>query len=582
MSWLKKGPLLGLLGGLLALWGLAFFLFDRLLERAIVSGGQAAAGAKVELGSLRTRWRSATLELRSLSVADKEAPMRNVLELSRASFQLDGSALLRGKVVVREAAIEGIRSGTPRKSSGALPEPPEPSALERMIKDKLAPKSAAPLAVKERAAAEVDAAKLSGLKKLDEAKAKAREIEARWKGKAEELRTIESEARELQEEAKALSGGGDFLKKAQAAASVQKKAKELIARVEAQKEQARQDLSQAQALLREADELRKKDVSGLMAEAGLPSLDSGELSRRLLGAQTASRLTSALRWMRWAREKAAARKAAVPPKPPRRKGVDVEFPVARAYPQFLLENARLSGELELAGGPLALSGRLDGVTSNPALYGKPATLELSGRDARGVSLSLLGALAQQSEPVGISLRFDAAGLPIAGAALGDGEVGGTLSSGLAALRGTISSNGEQWQGGARVEAAKVAIEPKVSLPAPAGALVSEALRGLSGFHVDVSIAGREDDLQLAFASNVGDAASGAMRKALSAQLDAQRKALEAKVNALYQDKYNDARAQVDALGPKLLGPLDKQREGLERQLRDAVGRSAPRLDKLFR
>jgi hypothetical protein len=47
VSWLKKGPLLALLGGALVCWALVHFLFDPLLKRALIAGGQAAAGAKV-------------------------------------------------------------------------------------------------------------------------------------------------------------------------------------------------------------------------------------------------------------------------------------------------------------------------------------------------------------------------------------------------------------------------------------------------------------------------------------------------------------------------------------------------------
>ncbi len=584
MNWLKKGPVLGTLGAVLLLWAFVFFFFDPILKRALIAGGEAAAGAKVEIPSVRSKWLKGTLEIKGVAIADREEPMKNLVELSRLAFQLDTSAALRGKGVVREAALEGLRVGTARTTSGALRNPPPPSALSSAIRKQIAPAATTAIEVKSNAVGEVDAAKLQGLKKLDEAKAKAKEIEDRWKGKADEAKAIEKEAREIADELKSI-GGGDFLKKAQAAGSAQKRIKALIARVDAQKAQAQKDIAEAQALVKEADELRKKDLNGLLASAGLPTLDSADLAKRLLGAQTAARLSTALKWLRIAREKAAARKAANPPPPARRAGVNIEFPRAHTYPQYLLENAKITGTLDgVMGGALDLQGVLDGVTSNPKLYGKPATLTLAGKSAAGPAISLNGRLDQQNDPVGVALDFTGSGFSLAGTSLGDGEVGGTLTSGSAKMKGHIASSGDEWTGEVFVEATGVVLEPKVALAGPAGALVSDALKSLNGFNVRVGISGREDDLKLAFSSNVGEAVAAAMRKAVSGQLEGQKKILEGKLAALYGNKSSDAQASVNGLTGKLMGPLDAQKGALNKQLQDSIGKAlgGQGLDKLFK
>lgn len=584
MSWVKKGPVLAVFGALLLLWAFVFFFFDPVLKRGLIAGGQAAAGAKVEIASVRSRWLKGTLEIKGIAVADREEPMKNLVELSRAAFQLDTSAALRGKGVVREAALEGLRLGTARRTSGAIRNPPPPSALSLAIQKQIAPAKSKAIEVKSNAVGEVDAAKLQGLKKLDEAKAKAAEIEKRWKGKADEAKAIEKEAKDIADSLKSI-GGNDILKKAAAAADAQKRIKALIARVDAQKAEAQKDIAEAQAIMKEADELRKQDLNGLLAAAGLPTLDSQDLARRLLGARTASRLTTAMKWMRLAREKAAARKAANPPPPPRRAGVNIEFPRAHTYPQYLLENAKITGTLDgVMGGALDLQGALDGVTSNPKLYGKPATLNLAAAGASGTAAKLSARLDQQDEPVGVTIGIDASGLSLAGSELGAGDVGGTITQGVASVQGKISSTGEEWAGLVIVSASGIAIEPKVALTGTAGALVSDALRSLTGFQVRIAISGREDDLKLAFSSNIGEAVAAAMRKAVSGQLEAQKKVLEAKLASLYGDKAKDARASVDGLTGKLLGPLDAQKGALNKQLQDSIGKAlgGRGLDKLFK
>lgn len=584
MSWIKKGPVLATLGAVLLLWAFVFFFFDPLLKRGLIAGGQAAAGAKVEIGSLRSRWLKGTLEIKAIAIADRDEPMKNLVELSRASFRLDVPAAVRGKGVVREAALEGLRLGAARKTSGAIRNPPPPSALTAAIRRQIAPAAAKAIEVKSNVAGEVDAAKLQGLKKLDEAKAKAKEIEDRWKGKADEAKAIEKEAKDIADSLKSI-GGDDILKKAAAAADAQKRIKALIARVDAQKAQAQKDVAEAQSLINEAEALRKADLNGLLAAAGLPTLDSQDLARRLLGAQTASRLTTAMKWLRFAREKAAARKAANPTPARRRAGVDIEFPRAHAYPRYLLENAKITGTLDgVTGGSLDLKGALDGVTSNPKLYGKPATLTLAGKSASGPAVSLGGVLDQQKDPVGVTVDFSGSGFSLAGTSLGDGEVGGALTAGAAKLKGRLASTGDEWTGEVFVEASGVVLEPKVSLTGTAGALVSDALKSLTSFNVRIGISGREDDLKLAFSSNAGEVVAAAMRKAVSGRLEEQKKVLEGKLAALYGDKAKDARASVDGLAGKLLGPLDAQKGALNKQLQDAIGKAlgGQGLDKLFK
>lgn len=592
MSFFKKGPILAALGGFLLLWAIVFFGFDPLLKKTLVSAGQAANGARVDIGSLRTRWLKGTLAITDVQVASAEETMKNSVSFSEALFQLDVSAALRGKAVVRQASISGIRFGTARKRDGRLPRTP-PSKVALAARERLGFQKTRTVAtqVKGNALAEVDAAKLGGLKKVEDAKAKAAEVEARWKAKPDEAKAIQAEARDIAEKLKALDSGGSdaaaILRKAKDAQELQARVKALHARVDAVKNDAQNDLGAVAAAVKEADALRQKDLNGLLAAAGLPTLESADLTRRLLGPQAAGRLATLLKWVSWGRQKAAARKAAAPPSVARRAGVDIEFPRQHSDPQFLLEKATLDGRLdkELAGRDLKLGGMLTGVTSNPRLYGKPARLTLAGADAE-LALNVEARLEQQQEPTAVVLEFDASGFPLAGMELGDGEVGGSLKAGRARVKGLLRSAGEEWDGLITATASGVSIEPKVALSGAAGRLVSDALRGLPGFTARVGISGREDDLRFKISSDIGDVVAGAMKKAVSGELDAQRKQLEAKVNALYDEQLRGVRAQQEKLQAQLMGPLDQQKGELDRLMKDAVGKALgnPKLNlpKLFR
>jgi hypothetical protein len=75
-----------------------------------------------------------------------------------------------------------------------------------------------------------------------------------------------------------------------------------------------------------------------------------------------------------------------------------------------------------------------------------------------------------------------------------------------------------------------------------------------------------------------------MRKAVAGELEAQKKALEAKLSALYGGKADEARGAVGGLAGSVLGPLDAQKGALDRQLKDALGRATGgvKLDRLFK
>lgn len=227
---------------------------------------------------------------------------------------------------------------------------------------------------------------------------------------------------------------------------------------------------------------------------------------------------------------------------------------------------------------------LNGVTSNPKLYGKPATLILNGKSASGPSVTLSGRLDQQNDPVGVSVDFAGEGFSLAGAALGDGEIGGTVSAGEAKLNGRIASSGDEWSGEIMVSATGVKLEPKVTLSGAAGPLVADALKSLSSFNVRIGISGKEDDLKLAFSSNIGEVVAAAMRKAVAGQIEAQKRILEGKLAAMYGGSATDAKSSADGLNAKLLGPLDAQKAALNKQLQDSIGKAlgGQRLDKLFR
>lgn len=597
MGWIKKGNVgaLVFVAGLIALF-FVFFL-DGLVKRALVAGAQAAVRAKVDIAEVDVQILKGVLLINGLAAANKDEPMKNIFEFREARLDFKLSAALRGKVVVSDASLSGLLFGTARKTSGALARPSKPSALETMAKKALGAEGQAALSklgeMKPVLKGDLDPSKLKSLVGLDEAEKKVNEVKERWQSRIAAIQNFDKDIAAIQADLKSVGAGGsspaDIARKVQLVQQAQAKLKGMQAQVQSARQDINGDLAQVQGVLAKAQDLKNQDLNGLLAMAGVPSLDAESLTKRLLGPALSGRVGEALYWVSWARTKSSGSPAKKAPERPRRKGVDVEFPVPGADPRFLLEKASIDGSLTsvFQGQDMDLYGTLTGVTSDAPLYGKPARLNLSGAVKNGPTLSLEGLLDQTKEPGGAAVDFNYAGLPLAGLFLGDGELGAQVTAGSARLKGRISSQGDQWKGEVLIDASSIRLEPKLGLSGDMARFAGSALKGVTRFNARVGIEGAEDDLRFTISSDLGRTLADSLKGAFSAEIAAQRKILEQKIDALYAGKAKALQAQAGQLQSQLLGPLNSQQQVLDKAVKDAASKSAggnplDRLKGLFR
>ena len=125
------------LGLLLVLVGAGwYFLLDSAVRRGIETIGTALVGAKVDLEEADVRLAEGAVILRGLQVTNPDAPMTNLFQLDELVADLNLGPLLRKKIFIDTVAVRGLRFGTPRATSGAIPNPdPEGGALRRQINE---------------------------------------------------------------------------------------------------------------------------------------------------------------------------------------------------------------------------------------------------------------------------------------------------------------------------------------------------------------------------------------------------------------------------------------------------------------
>lgn len=122
-SLIRWGALLPMAALFAAIVLLAVAFRDPLLHRGAVNALQGGFGARAEVADLKTTL-TLSFQLQRVAVADRRKPMQNLFEFDRMAGGVSLDQLLAGRVHIDELALEGLKFGSPRKESGALPEAP--------------------------------------------------------------------------------------------------------------------------------------------------------------------------------------------------------------------------------------------------------------------------------------------------------------------------------------------------------------------------------------------------------------------------------------------------------------------------
>ncbi len=554
--WKAVVPALLMTAIIVALWML---FIDRLIRRGIEIGGTDLVGAKVQLAGTRLRLSHGDLSLTGLQVTDPSAPMKNMVEISSIAGAISLRGLFLKKAVIDSMAIHGVRFGTPRTTSGAVPQPSEDSRTIRQRVQSWATSLPIPglnLQGVIGAATHLPQIAADSLKSVRQARLVQAQADS-MKGVFDaQLRGLDPQP--TLDSARALA---DRLKAAdprrmpptQIAASAND-VRTMLGRVAALK--AKLDTAQGQVnrgvgVLHSAatslDEARNADMTYVRGLVHLPSFSGPDLSRALFTKLVTDHLGPVMYWVQM------ADKYIPPGLDPRRSsgprrlrmaGTTYHFPVANALPDFLLRRA--AGDVTI-GGRTSATGQyqaaLTGVTTEPAVYGRPLTFSASrqgGVQLRSVavdgSMDRTTAIAHDSvHAIVPGVTIPAFALPGTSATIDPGD-SSTVELNIgrrgAQLDGTwrVTSDGVHWQRGGDSSAARAAAP--LGSAAWAEGLVWNAVASMSHVTIEAHISGTLPAPDLAISSNVGDALAANIQHAVGAELQKADAQIRAKVDSM--------------------------------------------------
>jgi uncharacterized protein (TIGR03545 family) len=522
-------------------------------------------GTQVDVERLDLLPRQASVELGQLQVADPFEPRRNLLEADRILLKLNPEALAEKKLVIERFALQGMRFGTTRRTparpvSGKGFAPQALSAVRQWSKQfdvpllKLTPIDTIKQLV-------LDPTKLGTVQAAQGLLARTDSTrQALDQGfKSLDVRGTVDSARAL---ADRLAGtdprtlGLDGTR--QAIQSVQATLKQLDA-TKQQLDGLQRNVTRGVQLLGSGvqglDEARKKDYAFARSLLQLPTFSAPEIGNAFFGKVSVDRFQQALYWAELARHympPGLLPREDAGPKRLRASGTTVRFPKEHAWPSFLLELGQADFTIG-KGTPLegAYAASVQGLTSAPALYGKPMRVT-ARRSAAGSAIAGIdvGALidhrtATQRDSVGARLRgvqlpsFDIPGLPF------------RIAPGTGAANLTFALRGDQLTGRWAIGSNDVAW----ALDSAAGRgdleqLVWRVVSGLKTLDVTAEVRGTIRAPKLSVRSNLDAAIAARLQAVIAAvQADATRRV------AGEQQRLDKAKADLEAQLKRLTAGL---------------------------
>ena len=362
--------------------------------------GTELLGTQVDIGKLDIRADEAAVDLHLLEIADPFNLAKNLVEAEEIRLKLNPLALAEKKLVVENLRLGGVRFGTTRKTP-AKPVEGDGFASQtlRSVREwaqqfdvpllKLTPidtmkqlvlnptqlttvKTAQALAARTdsaRKALEQSFKQLNVEQTVDSARALATRLQA-------------TDPRKL-----GLDGTRKAIEDVRASLKQLDAAKQRLANLERQVKGGAGSLT---AGLQSLDEARKKDYAFARSLLQLPTFSAPEIGEAFFGKVSIDRFQQALYYTELARKympPGLLPKEDPGPERLRASGVNVRFPKEHDWPKFLVQLGKV--DLEIGGdSPLrgAYEAVVQGLTSDPSLYGKPTVVRTS-RTAEGSAIA---------------------------------------------------------------------------------------------------------------------------------------------------------------------------------------------------
>jgi len=561
--WRAIGPLLVLFVIGAVLWWL---FADTIVRHESQKVGTQLLGARVEIEHLHLDIANGKVLMRGLTIASPHEAFKNLLQADELVADLDVVPLTEKKLIINRVAANGLRFGTPRQTDGRVASQSGDGIAGRVLAETREWASQFQIPVLQLATGKIsidslDPRRLSTIPAAEALGARADSSRRAWQTAFDTLRlgpTLDSASATRERLRHARATDLATLNEARQAIDRLKRARD---RVTALERDVKAGVADLQAGLAGLDSARRRDYAFARSLLKLPSLDAPQIGAALFGPGALKPFERVLYYAQLARRympPGLLPRATTGPRRVRRAGEDVRFPKERALPAFLVRSAELSFLLQpTSAQPRRYAGQLSGLTSDPALYGRPTVFGATGPQlAAGAMLNHVRAIPVDTAGAtlgGITLpAFAVPGVPLRldpGAATT--QLGFALKGDTIRARFAIRSTNVRWTRDSGFAKSSI------------GNLIWQAVSGISNLDVESRLSGALHHPDLAVRSNLDQAIASRLRAVLGEQVAAAEKQQRDRVDALIDDKVGPVRARVNEVQTQAQAQVAQQRARLD-------------------
>lgn len=549
-------------------------------------------GTQVDVGKLDLIPRQASVDLRALQIADPFVLTRNLIEADEIRLKLNPAALAEKKIVIENLSLHGMRFGTQRKTPARQPSgkgftPQVYRAVQQWANQFNVPLlSLTPIDTIRQLA--LDPTQLTTIKQAQSVLARTDSVRRALEQGFQQLNiepTLDSARALVQRlsttDPKTLGLNGTR----QAIESVRQTLRSIEAakkRLEGLERSSRASVSFLGEGIQLVNQATEKDFAFAKSLLKLPTFSAPEIGTAFFGKVSIDRFKQAVYWAELAQKympPGLLPRPAPGPQRLRAAGYTIEFPKAEDFPRFLLEQGSIDFSI---GGSTPVRGNyaatVRGLTSTPALYGRPAVIS-AGRRAAGSAIGEIDVDAVIDHVT--SRTVDSAHARLRGVRLPSFELPGipfrvdpgTGSSELAfRMRGSqlfgrwgIRSNRVNWL-------ADTAGRSLNDLER----IVWRTVSGLNDLNVVAELTGTLRSPKLSVSSNLDQAIAQRLKAVIGEEVARAERMVRAKVDSLVAEKVGPVKRQVAAVQAEANQRIATERQRIE-QVEQALNAELKRL-----
>lgn len=576
--WRAIGPLLILFVIACVLWWL---FADGIARRESQRVGTQMLGAKVEIQDLHLDLKNGDVSIRGLTIASPHEAFKNLLQADEIIADLDMVPLTEKKIVIDRIVANGLRFGTPRQTDGRVAAKSGEGIAGRVLAETRDWANQFQIPLLQLATGKIsidslDPRRLSTIPAATALGERADSSRRAWQAAFDTLHlgpALDSASATLEKLKRARATDLSTLNEARQALDRLKRARDRVTTLD---RNVTQGVSNLKSGLAGLDSARRRDYAFARSLLKLPSLDAPAVGAALFAPGAIKPFERVLYWAQLARRympPGLLPRATTGTSRVRRAGEDIRFPKERALPRFLLRNAELSFLLHPnSDQPQRYAGTLSGLTSDPAVYGRPTNFGATGPQlvAGGLLNHLHGVPVDTAGATVGGIRFPAFQVPGVPVRLDPGaavtQLGFNLNGDTIHARFAIRSTNVRWARDSGFANSTI------------GDLIWRAVSGISNLDVEARLSGELHHPDLAVRSNLDQAIASRLTAVLGEEVAAAERQIRQRVDSLVNDKVGPVRARVNEIQTQAQAQVAQQRarlddlqKQLEQQLRQRIG-----------